>query len=218
MKMRKVLTMVAALALTAALAIGGTLAYLKTETKTVTNTFTIGKVAIDLKEHKTNVYGDKIDANGDVINEENSAEPVEVTANSYKLVPGDDYDKDPFVKVQEGSEASYVFIYVTNGIADIESTESTYKNIATQITDNGWKAVDGNPGYYYKEVTAVADDNDGVVEYQNLPIFSSFTISGEKTATDLDAYKTASIVIKAFAIQQDNLTVSEAFSQKPADF
>lgn len=73
----------------------GTMAYL-TSTDTVTNTFTVGKVEIKLDETDvTNPNGPR------------------VKANSYKLMPGTTYTKDPTVTVLNGSEASYVRMKVT---------------------------------------------------------------------------------------------------------
>lgn len=73
----------------------GTMAYL-TSTDTVTNTFTIGKVEITLDETDvTNPNGPR------------------VKANSYKLMPGTTYTKDPTVTVKAGSEESYVRMKVT---------------------------------------------------------------------------------------------------------
>lgn len=73
----------------------GTMAYL-TSTDTVTNTFTVGKVEIKLDET-------------DVTNQTGSR----VQANSYKLMPGTTYTKDPTVTVLKGSEDSYVRMKVT---------------------------------------------------------------------------------------------------------
>ena len=78
----------------------GTMAYL-TSTAKVENTFTIGKVEIKLDEAKVNADG---------IPEEGAAR---VQANSYKLMPGNTYTKDPTVTVKAGSEDSYVRMKVT---------------------------------------------------------------------------------------------------------
>ena len=78
----------------------GTMAYL-TSTDTVTNTFTVGQVAITLDEAK-------VDTNGAAVT------PAErVKANTYKLMPGHTYTKDPTVTVKTGSEESYVRMKVT---------------------------------------------------------------------------------------------------------
>ena len=73
----------------------GTMAYL-TSTAKVENTFTVGKVEIKLDE--TDVT---------------SPTDPRVTANSYKLMPGTTYTKDPTVTVLKGSEDSYVRMKVT---------------------------------------------------------------------------------------------------------
>ena len=78
----------------------GTMAYL-TSTDTVTNTFTVGKVEIKLDEAKVNADGIPVEG------------AARVTANSYKLMPGTTYTKDPTVTVKAGSEESYVRMKVT---------------------------------------------------------------------------------------------------------
>lgn len=78
----------------------GTMAYL-TSTDTVTNTFTVGKVEIKLDEAKVNADGIPVEG------------ADRVTANSYKLMPGTTYTKDPTVTVKAGSEESYVRMKVT---------------------------------------------------------------------------------------------------------
>ena len=78
----------------------GTMAYL-TSTAKVENTFTIGKVEIKMDEAKVTADG---------IPEEGAAR---VQANSYKLMPGNTYTKDPTVTVLKGSEDSYVRMKVT---------------------------------------------------------------------------------------------------------
>lgn len=80
----------------AVVAIGGaTLAYF-TDTDEAKNTFTVGNVEIKLDE--TNVD----DPQGDRVQE-----------NSYKLIPGVSYVKDPTITVLEGSEDCYVRMKVT---------------------------------------------------------------------------------------------------------
>lgn len=89
----------------------GTMAYL-TSTAKVENTFTIGKVEIKLDET-------------DVTNPTGSR----VQANSYKLMPGTTYTKDPTVTVLKGSEDSYVRMKVTfnNAAALMEMLPSADK-------------------------------------------------------------------------------------------
>ena len=78
----------------------GTMAYL-TSTDEVNNTFTVGKVKIELDEAKVDENGTPV-ANAD-----------RVKSNEYKLMPGHTYTKDPTVTVEKGSESSYVRMKVT---------------------------------------------------------------------------------------------------------
>lgn len=82
--MKKKLTMVAALVLVFALGVTGTLAYLTAKTNSITNTFTVGNVKIELKESKSD----------------------------FKMVPGNTIDKDPKVTVKAASEACWLFVKV----------------------------------------------------------------------------------------------------------
>ena len=88
----------------------GTMAYL-TDSKDVKNTFTVGNVAIKLDEAKVNTDGKAIDKKGNVVTDLAKAERV--AGNSYKLLPGHTYVKDPTVTVLTPSVASYVRMKVT---------------------------------------------------------------------------------------------------------
>lgn len=95
--MKKKLMAVLALVLVIALSVAGTYAYL-TSQQEVVNTFTVGNVALALDE-------------ADVDNSTPNADRD--TANSYKLIPGHTYTKDPTVTVLDKSEAAYVRMKVT---------------------------------------------------------------------------------------------------------
>ena len=162
----------------------GTMAYL-TSKDTVTNTFTVGNVSITLDEAKVTEYGVKVPDAG------------RVKANSYNLVPGHTYVKDPTVHVAANSEESYVFVKVENGLSAYEATNNT---IASQITDKGWTALEGQTGVYYKNVSKSADAQDFVV-------FSNFTLSD--TANNVEGWanlNNSNITVKAYAIQKDGFT------------
>lgn len=94
----------------------GTMAYL-TSSAEVKNTFTVGKVEIKLDEAKVNADGIPVEG------------ADRVTANSYKLMPGTTYTKDPTVTVLKGSEDSYVRMKVTfnNAAALMEMLPSADK-------------------------------------------------------------------------------------------
>ena len=166
-----------------------TLAYLKS-TDSVINTFTVGKVKITLDEAKAGEYGDVADAT------------VRVKGNAYKLIPGHKYAKDPTVHLEKGSEESYIFVKVENGLAAIEAAGDT--TIAAQITANGWTALAGVDGVYYKKVAANPD------KVEDLAVFGSFTLADN---ADVASYADAEIKVTAYAIQADGFdTAAEAWA------
>lgn len=197
--MKKTLTVLLALVLVIAMSVAGTMAYL-TSTDTVTNSFTVGKVAITLDELDTD-------------NDDNQSDNVQVgntvrdKANAYNLIPGHVYTKDPTVHVDPASEDSWVFVKVENGIAAYEAaasdTDPKYTPIATQITANGWTALgEAYPGVYYMAYTKNAAG-------ANLVVFENFKISG--TANDVAGWNTIAAVtndikVTAYAIQKDGFT------------
>ena len=183
MKMRKILAMACAMALTAAIAVGGTLAYL-TSQDAVTNTFTVGKVGITLDEAVVDVDGKYVT---DINNRDDH--------NAYKLMPGHEYTKDPTIHVAADSEESYLFVKVENGIADIEATGDT--TIAAQMAAKGWYAVDGVANvYYYGD----ASGKKTVQAEEDKVVFGNFTIANDANTT---GYETAEIIITAYAVQAD---------------
>lgn len=171
-----------------------TMAYL-TSNDSVTNTFTVGKVAITLDEAKANPDGTLV-PNAD-----------RVQANSYKLLPGHSYAKDPTVHVAADSENCYLYVKVENGINTIEDTANP---IAAQMETNGWKLLAGT-NVYYKEA-AVAGGTNHVV-------FSSFKIAGGVKNDVLKTYATAKVTITAYAIQADGFTdAADAWSKANGQF
>ena len=172
------LTLCAVLLVTASML--GTMAYL-TSTASVENTFTVGSVAITLDE--TDVDNSTADANRD-------------QANSYKLMPGHTYTKDPTIHVAAASEDCYLFVKVANEITAIEG-ETT---VAAQMTAKGWVAVDGVTGVYvYTQNSAPAVVTGG----SNVTVFENFTISGTVDNATLAAYNNKTITVTAYAIQAD---------------
>ena len=139
----------------------------------VTNTFTVGKVAITLDET-------------DVTNNTSSR----VRENAYHLLPGNTYTKDPTVHVAANSEDSWIFVKVDNQIANIADP-----TIAAQIEANGWTALDGVTGVYYKTYTKNAAAED-------LVVFRNFTIKGDVDYNALKDYNNKTVVVTAYAIQK----------------
>lgn len=169
----------------------GTMAYL-TSTDTVTNTFTVGKVAITLDEAKVNQNGEAV------------TPAVRVKANEYKLIPGHSYTKDPTVHVAADSEDSYIFVKVENGIAPFEVAGD--KAIANQIEKNQWNDLKGVTDVYYKEYTSANAQKD-------LVVFENFEIAD--TAGSTDAWNNVNpqntkVTVTAYAVQKDGFADANA--------
>ena len=177
----------------------GTMAYL-TSQDAVTNTFSVGSVAITMDE-------------SDVDNS-TEGENDRDKANNYKLLPGHQYTKDPIIHVASTSENCYLFVIVKNEIAAIESDAAGDKTVAAQIVENGWNEVgttaDGTL-YVYGAVT----DPTAVAGGENKAVFTTFKIDGDKVVNvsdgktvpegkfDLSGYAGKTIIVTAYAVQVD---------------
>ena len=200
-----VLTLVCAILLVAA-TIMGTMAYL-TSTDKVENTFTVGKVAIKLDEAKVNADGSLV-PNVD-----------RVRANSYKLLPGHTYNKDPMVTVLKGSESSYIKMTVTFSKAkELDSifapTGADLTSIFGGYNNSNWIAKDVTKDenantrtyeFWYKEAVA-APNADVALD----ALFDSITVPGSITNEQLATIKGMTITVNAYAIQADGFANAEA--------
>jgi len=177
MKMKKaLLALVCAVSLVVATFVG-TMAYF-TDTESVTNTFTVGKVGITLDEADVKPDG-TIDTNKRVIE------------NIYHLIPGMTYIKDPTIRVDADSEECYLFVKIENGLVrnnetheeNIETTDAT-KTIAKQMSDLGWVEIDATNHIYALAKTADSTkENDfkyTVFGGAEVVVFNEFTIDGNK--------------------------------------
>lgn len=141
----KPMALLLALTLLVGCAIGGTLAWLTDKTDTVTNTFTVGDINIELKEHDL-----KDDGTLDLTEEVNAND-------DYKFVPGDTLPKDPFVRVlgteTKPSEASYLFVQVTVTNNSCTKNNVTADPIINFTVDSGWT-------YYGQKINGAVDKHE----------------------------------------------------------
>lgn len=204
MKKFKALLVVACALLLVAASVFGTMAYL-TSTDEVKNTFTVGKVKITLDEAKVGTDGKAL----------TGSDAARVQTNSYKLMPGHTYTKDPTVTVEAGSEASYVRQMVTVTFDKV----LTDAQLATQLDgiftgyDANWvrndkkvetKTKDGAKytvityEYRYKDKVAATTTDS------KLPaLFTGIKVPETWTNDDLAALGNIEINIVAHAIQAD---------------
>ncbi len=125
---KRTLGLLLALVLALGCVAGGTLAYLTDQTDTITNTFTVGHVKIDLQETKA-PDGSKLTGPW-----------------SAKLTPGASYSKDPQVSVRADSEDCYLFVK----FAQEENEALVYTSALTE--ENGWTQLTGSDNVWYRVV------------------------------------------------------------------
>lgn len=183
-KMYKGMLLVLCAVLLVAASVMGTLAYLKSETKTVTNTFTVGKVAIVLKEYEINNEGK---ATNTVIEANNQ------TIAGIKLVPKRVIEKHPFITIAQGSEKCYLFVKIEN------SVPSNYGAIDLN-TENWIKLTQGSGIYYYK---TTVDGSSG-----NIDVFTKFTCA--EGVTEYTQTTGLNIAITAYAVQAEGFDTALA--------
>ena len=199
-KAKKIVALLLCAVLLIGASVAGTLAFL-TSKATVTNSFTVGKVVLG-EDGKAGLDEAKVDEYGVAVNPASR-----VTENTYKLIPGHTYTKDPTVHVGANSEACWLFVKVENGIANIEAATATgedpYTKIAEQVTANGWTLVGGETNIYYKEAARTGDTGADYI------VFGNFRLATNAAVSD---YASAKITVTAYAIQKDGLTVDEAWT------
>lgn len=121
------------------------------------------------------------------------------TTTDYKMVPGNTIAKDPTVTVKANSEACWLFVKVT------ESTD--LKDFITYAIAEGWTALPGVDGVYYREVPASAAD-------QTFSVLAgdAVTVKSDVTRTMLETAKTdaPTLTFQAYAIQKDHFAAADA--------
>ena len=185
----------------------GTMAYLTSDDEVV-NTFTVGNVQIKLDEALANTDGTLV------------AGADRVKANSYKLLPGHTYNKDPMVTVLKDSESSYVKMTVTFSKAD--ALDAIFAPNGADMTSifNGYDGANwiykGNTEnttahtrtyeFWYKETVNTLNGEDLSLD----ALFDSITVPGTITNEQLATIKDMTITVNAYAIQADGFANAEA--------
>lgn len=166
----------------------GTVAYLTSEAE-VQNTFTVGKVEIDLNET-------------DVDNNSNTK------ANAYHLVPGVPQTKDPTVTVKKDSEDCYVRAIVTVAVpgfdADLKGT-GTFADFAKDFDDK-YFLTGTTPGFNaaFWEVVGEPAVNEAAKTV-------TFTVNYKNMVEKPDADKPLEVLFDK--IQAPNTLTSEQFAE-----
>lgn len=181
----KALVLMASIALVLCGLIGGTVAWLITETAPVKNTFTYGDINITLEETDTG-----LDDDGDP------------DTNTYQMVPGNPITKDPKVTVKADSENCWLFVKLEKS-----GDPAAFDTFMEYEMADGWIALDGVDNVYYREVYKEAVD-------QSCYVIKNNTVSVKSTVTkaDLNALTTyPTLTVTAYAVQRDsNITTAAA--------
>ncbi len=196
-KTKKALLMTLCAACLVVTTVFGTLAYL-TDTDSNVNTFTVGTVGIWLDELDVDKDTDSSD-----ITSETQGDGQRDKKNTYHLLPGHTYIKDPTVTVEAGSEEAYVRMLVTLNYAT-ELKKIFGDNFLPQNYVEGWdNTVWQTTGDVEEDKTAntliyefryVGDDQKGTKEgtvrktdadIKLDALFDSFKLPGEVTKEQL---------------------------------
>ena len=208
---KKAIIAVVALVLVLCCAMGGTLAWLVDSTTEVKNTFTYGDINISLWEHKLN--DDGLTLSTDVF--------TDAEQTGFKMIPGNNIEKDPTVTVKEGSEACWLFV-------EVKESEN-FDDFMTYAIAEGWTLYDtGTTGsnidtvtnkdyVIYREVTAldkaqefnVLKDNTvtvkNTVTKQMLNALDKNEDGSDKTESE-KTYPT--LTFTAYAVQKDGFNTA----------
>ena len=181
----KVFLSLLALVLVVGCAVGGTIAWLTATTEPVVNTFTYGKIKIDL---------------------------AETTGTEYKIIPGVNISKDPKVTVKADSEACWLFVKVAeegtfvadrvtysiaNGWTALDATNHPgvyYREVDAVTADTNFNVLAGDATY----------PNGVVTVSENLT----------KAEVNSVAATQPTLTFTAYAVQKDGInTAAEAWAQ-----
>ena len=193
--------MIAALSIGAVLATGGISAYF-TDADTVTNTFTVGKVSIDLQEEHWN------------------------PANATNVTPKQVIAKDPKIK-NDGVNTEYVFMQVTVPFANLVTAENDgTKNSAGDVelftyqVNAGWTQVSSSVNeadrtcthtYVYGTMQACTPLEAG----RSTPtLFDSVTVANIVEDQGVEG-TSPQIVVNGYGIQTNNIGTND--TTKPSE-
>ena len=181
MKNKKLLVLVAAIALLLCVAVGGTLAWLQDDTTEITNTFTKSDVDINLDE--------EAGKNADY---------------KFKMVPGGTITKDPKVTVATGSEDCWVFVKVTKS-ANYSTFMEDYKMATDSEGKDLWEEaaeIDENTVVYRYKTVSKAGDTLQILKDNAVKVKTDVKKSQMATLTDAT---NPTLEFDAYAIQSANL-------------
>ena len=188
-KSAKILCAVLALVLALGCGVGGTLAYLAAKTSDVVNTFTFGDLSVKLTESE----------------------------RTYNIVPGTNIPKDPKAAVipegDAGKVPAWLFVEVKeeNWPTPLKG-EGSDRKVDYKFAD-GWTELSGSHGEGVKVIYRAVSESEYSTEFSILAN-DQVTVDGSLTKAEVDTAKTVTpkLTFTAYAVQQANLTVEQAWA------
>ena len=166
-----------------AVSVLGTMAYLTSETQVITNTFTVGDINIELTETKPE-------------------------SKQAKIIPGVDIEKDPKVTVKANSEACWLFVKVEQ-TGTFVTDKVTY---SVMTGPDGWTALTGVDGVYYREVGAVTSDTSfDILENNKVTVSETLT---KADVNNITAENQPKLTFTAYAVQKEGIDTAAAAWEK----
>ena len=125
---------------------------------------------------------------------------TETTGNRYELIPGTVIEKDPHITVVGGSEDCWLYFSV--------ATSENFNDHLSYKIEDGWYALEGYDGVYYRECARANKNMTYYLIYDN-----EIAVSDALTEEQMAAITRApTITFKAYAIQREQvLTAKEGF-------
>lgn len=132
------------------------------------------------------------------------------TTRNFKMVPGNTISKDPKVTVLKDSEACWLFV-------KIEKSANLDSFITYSIAD-GWTALSGADGVYYREVNATTQDTGFDVLAGNQVTVKDAVTKAMMNELQKDGSTQPTLTFTAYAVQKDNIAdAATAWSKLPAN-
>lgn len=210
MKKRKVVTLLASLALVAVVGVGGTLAYLSDQTQTLTNRFTMTDKGINIGLDEAAV---KKEADGDFVvnNDVDRLDASEVAKQQeYEgVLPNTTLPKDPTVTVKATSDACYVFVSVKDENDDLTIADLDETNwIQVTLNDYGLTGDEDTTYYRYKDMVPSSTSNIKLPE-----VFTKVNVGTGTKQNGETVLNLTNIVVKASAVQAAGENQNDAYKE-----
>ena len=246
MTKKRIATMATCIALVGAVAVGGTLALLSSQTKELTNTFTVGSdynsdgTDFLLKENGVDHVLDSTKEGyeyGDYAKNETVIQGTTngKTANQYKdIIPDSKLDKNPWFEIKVDPEDPAPNSWIVAKVTGVNALKE--KKVTLADVGANWAVVAGNAeeGYTFADVTTQTLVDGATLVYKTQLTQESNATSSLfnvlNVAKDFDQKTfggtTMNLEIKGVAIQAvegdnaqlDNATLGEIMASLPSDF